>query len=541
MDYGHDLLFGTFLTPSAADAERVVALARVADETGLDLVALQDHPYQAKFLDAWTLLSVIGASTVNVRVALDVANLPLRDPAVLARSHASLDRLTGGRVELGIGAGAFWDAIAANGGPRRTPGEAVESLAEAIAIVRDLWAEDSGSVRRRGTHYDVHGAHPGPAPAHDMAIWVGAVGPRMQRLVGRLADGWWPSMAYLGPEKLAEANARIDQAAADAGRAPADVRRLYNVNGRFGRGAGMLQGSPQDWAEQLAALTLEHGTSAFVLATDDAGTIRRFATEVAPAVRELVDGERARGASTMTTEATDGAEEAKDVKAARVAGGQVSDVGRAAGPSPSAASGAGLRVTPTPDDGTRRSAVRAWDESTRPSGPGAPAGREYTPHETATGQHLVDVHDHLRAELDQVQGLIDQVAAGALSVGAARSAINTMTMRQNSWTLGTYCESYCRVVTTHHTIEDQSMFPHLRSAEPALAPVIDRLEAEHHTIHEVLEGVDQALVAMVAEPDPAAGIAGLRAAVDLLSDTLLSHLAYEERELVEPLARHGLG
>jgi hemerythrin-like domain-containing protein len=111
-----------------------------------------------------------------------------------------------------------------------------------------------------------------------------------------------------------------------------------------------------------------------------------------------------------------------------------------------------------------------------------------------------------------------------------------MTMRQNNWTVGVYCESYCRVVTTHHTIEDQSVFPHLRARDPRLAPVIDRLQEEHHAIHGVLEEVDRALVAFVSDPD---GIKQLRAAADLLTDTLLSHLAYEERELVEPLARLG--
>jgi hemerythrin-like domain-containing protein len=124
-----------------------------------------------------------------------------------------------------------------------------------------------------------------------------------------------------------------------------------------------------------------------------------------------------------------------------------------------------------------------------------------------------------------------------MDVGTARSHINTMTMRQNKWTLGTYCEAYCRIVTTHHTLEDRSLFPHLRDADSRLVPVIDRLEQEHAAIHDVLEGVDRALVAFVATPD---GMAELRAAVDLLSDTLLSHLAYEERELVEPIARLGL-
>jgi hypothetical protein len=195
-----------------------------------------------------------------------------------------------------------------------------------------------------------------------------------------------------------------------------------------------------------------------------------------------------------------------------------------------------LAAVPTPDDGVRLSRIQPWDESTRPVGPTPDPDRRYTRHEQAAGQHLIDVHDHLRAELTQLRGIVDQVAAGTMDPGEARSHLNTMTMRQNNWTLGAYCESYCRVVTTHHTLEDQALFPHLRRADARLAPVIDRLEEEHHVIHGVLERVDRALVALVTGPD---GMAELRAAIDLLTDTLLSHLSYEERELVEPLARLG--
>jgi hypothetical protein len=196
-----------------------------------------------------------------------------------------------------------------------------------------------------------------------------------------------------------------------------------------------------------------------------------------------------------------------------------------------------LGVPPTPDDGTRLSRRRVWDESTRPTAPPAPAGSTYSPGQRANGQHLVDVHDHLRGELAQVRDLVRQVSAGVLDVGEARSVISTMTMRQNSWTLGAYCASYCRVVTMHHTLEDRSMLPHLRSAEPGLAPVVDRLEQEHRVIHDVLEQVDAALVELVRSPG---AVAALQEAVDLLTDTLLSHLSYEERELVEPLARLGM-
>src|SRR5579875_506653 len=144
-DYDQELQFGAFLTPDADAADRVIELARLADTSGLDLVTVQDHPYQARHLDAWTLLSVIAAQTAQVRVAPSVINLPLRQPVVLARSVATLDRLSNGRVELGLGAGAFWDAIAAVGGRRLRPRQAVDALREAIEIIRAMWTVDGSS------------------------------------------------------------------------------------------------------------------------------------------------------------------------------------------------------------------------------------------------------------------------------------------------------------------------------------------------------------------------------------------------------------
>ena len=194
-----------------------------------------------------------------------------------------------------------------------------------------------------------------------------------------------------------------------------------------------------------------------------------------------------------------------------------------------------LGVTPTPDTGERISSVRLWDETTRPAGPRPPPGARYTAHGRAIAGHLVEIHDHLRTELAQIRDLIGQVRDGA-SAAQARSAINQMTLRQNSWTLGAYCASYCRIVTGHHTLEDQAVFPHLRAREAGLAPVLDRLADEHKTIHKVLEDVDAALVEHLRNPD---GFDGLQEAADILADVLLSHLAYEEAQLVEPLARHG--
>ncbi|MBX6722147.1 MAG: LLM class flavin-dependent oxidoreductase [Dactylosporangium sp.] len=297
-DYGHDLLFGSFITPSAERPEQVVALTHVSERAGLDLATFQDHPYLPRFLDTWTLLSYLAAVTTGIRLTANVLNLPLRQPVVLARSAASLDLLTGGRVELGIGAGSFWEGIEANGGRRLTPGQAVDALAEAIRIIREVWAADRpGGVRVDGAYYRVLGAKRGPAPAHDIGIWVGAYKPRMLRLVGTAADGWLPSLPYLpdGPADLAGMNAHIDQAAAEAGRDPRAVRRLLNITGRFtDAGSDFLVGPPGQWVEQLAGLTLEHGVSGFILMADDPTTIERFGQEVAPAVRQTVAAERAR-------------------------------------------------------------------------------------------------------------------------------------------------------------------------------------------------------------------------------------------------------
>lgn len=296
-DAGLPVRFGWFLVPEAADPPGLVEQARLAERAGFDLVGIQDHPYQRRYLDTFTLLAALATATERIGLFPDVASLPLRHPAMLAKAATSLDLISGGRFELGLGAGAFWDAIAAMGGPRRSPGEAVEALEEAVALLRLLWS-DQRSVRFTGHHYRVAGVRPGPAPAHPIGIWVGAYGPRMLRLVGRLADGWVPSASYLPPERLADAQARIDDAAAAAGRDPAAIRRLYNLSGRIGPGGGgFLDGPPGQWVEQLLPLVVETGMDTFVLGPSEspASQLQLFAAEVAPALREAVAAHRGRG------------------------------------------------------------------------------------------------------------------------------------------------------------------------------------------------------------------------------------------------------
>lgn len=177
-----------------------------------------------------------------------------------------------------------------------------------------------------------------------------------------------------------------------------------------------------------------------------------------------------------------------------------------------------------------------WDESTRPTRVPTAIG-SVTDRGRAQARHLVEIHDYLRAELTRVRELVARVRGGTIGVDRARAAINDLTMRQHGWSFEAYCAAYCRLVTQHHTIEDRALFPHLRDRDADLGPVLDRLTEEHEAIHYVLEELDRALVASLDDP---AGLDRLDAAVGRLSSALLSHLAYEERELLDPIARHEL-
>jgi alkanesulfonate monooxygenase SsuD/methylene tetrahydromethanopterin reductase-like flavin-dependent oxidoreductase (luciferase family) len=292
-------LFGLSLVPNAGEIDSIRELARAADRAGLDLIGFQDHPYQVRFADTWALMAWVLAETSSIHVFPDVANLPLRPPAVMAKTAASLDLLSGGRFELGLGAGAFWEGIEAMGGPVRTPGESVEALEEAIQIIRLMWSGER-AVSFEGRFYRIKGVHPGPQPAHAIGIWLGAYKPRMLRLTGRLADGWIPSLGRTGPDVLRESQTIIDEAAERAGRDPASILRLLNVGGtitapgseagttapRPGQSSGGLAGPPAFWQELLGGLR-GIGFEAFVFWPSDptAEQVERFANEVAPGLR----------------------------------------------------------------------------------------------------------------------------------------------------------------------------------------------------------------------------------------------------------------
>jgi alkanesulfonate monooxygenase SsuD/methylene tetrahydromethanopterin reductase-like flavin-dependent oxidoreductase (luciferase family) len=294
------LRLGISIVPLAETLDRGRELVRVADEAGLELVGVQDHPYQRRFVETFALVATLLAETRRISVFTDVANLPLRPPAVMAKAAASLDLLSGGRFELGLGAGGLFDPIAGIGGPRRTPGEAVDALEEAIEVVRLMWSEER-SVSFEGRYYQLDGAHPGPSPAHPVGIWVGAFKPRMMRLVGRKADGWVPSLGVLSPEELRAGNRRIDAAAEESGRDPRSIRRILNLQGVIGEKpapprsslpVGFLLGEPLAgppgwWAQELAGFAADgFDTIVFWPVDPSPRQIELLAGDVAP----LLDG-----------------------------------------------------------------------------------------------------------------------------------------------------------------------------------------------------------------------------------------------------------
>jgi len=273
---------GVFVVPDAAGRDAAIEQVALADRLGLDLVGIQDHPYQRRFLETMSLLAFLAARTERIRLFPDVANLPLREPAVLAKAAATIDLLSGGRFELGLGAGAFWEAIGAMGGPVRSPGESVEALEEAIAVARAMWSAER-TVDFEGRHYSLSGLHPGPAPAHDIGIWLGAYGPRMVRLTGRVADGWIPTLPRMPLEDVPSRQAAIDEAARKAGRDPGAVKRIANL----APGDGFLDGGADEVATEVLRLHRELRFEAFVFALGDdpLADITRIGEEIAPAVR----------------------------------------------------------------------------------------------------------------------------------------------------------------------------------------------------------------------------------------------------------------
>ncbi len=290
---------GAWNGADVASAAESAGLVAQADLDGLDLFTVADHPYFGEKLDAYALLSFLLGQTRRITGAVTVTNVPSRPAPVLARTITSLSALSGGRVVLGIGAGAIWDMIVKLGVPRLDGGAAVRAMEEAITLIRAL-STGPGPVTFDGEFYHVSGLDPAGVAAPQ--IWTGSVGPKSLAATGRAADGWVPPMASDWRSKLyRESRPRVDEAAAAAGRDPAQIADIYNFGGRItpgplaatrgddGRWTG---GSVGQWVEELTAAVLEHRAGGFIYRSTDetpaAEALARWAREIVPAVREAI-------------------------------------------------------------------------------------------------------------------------------------------------------------------------------------------------------------------------------------------------------------
>ena len=294
------VLFGLGLENGVGQVDELLTHARFADETGLDLVSLSDHPIFADRLDAYAALGFVLGATSNVTGAVIMTNLLSRPAPVLSRAVTTLSTLSRGRFALGLGAGGSWEEIVALGVARLSPGARTRALEEAITLVRAL-SGGGDPVTFSGEYYQVEALAPAAAPAPP--IWVGALGPKTLAVTGRRADGWIPGhLADWRSTQVATSRPLVDEAAAAAGRDPAEIATIYNVSGRIQqapvastrdeegrwRGGGVAQ-----WVEELTFAVLEHDAAAFIylVAPGESigdSTLNLWAHEIVPAVREAI-------------------------------------------------------------------------------------------------------------------------------------------------------------------------------------------------------------------------------------------------------------
>lgn len=285
------ILIGVSLSTSAAQGADPVGDARRAEELGFDFVTVSDHLHgQHATFETWTLLSWVAAHTSHILLQSNVLGLPYRSPPVVAKMAETLDRLSGGRLILGLGAGGMDAEFAAYGLQVRKPADKLEALWEATEIMRGLWAK--GTLSYDGRHFHTREARIEPRAARRIPIWLGVRGPRALTLAGQVADGWSVSMPLAPLEQAVEMRERVMQAASDAGRKPEGIVCQYNiavcVDEKATPDDRTVGGSPEQVAEMLASFLAAGFTSLAIVAVgSDREQWECLSTEVLPLVREM--------------------------------------------------------------------------------------------------------------------------------------------------------------------------------------------------------------------------------------------------------------
>jgi alkanesulfonate monooxygenase SsuD/methylene tetrahydromethanopterin reductase-like flavin-dependent oxidoreductase (luciferase family) len=243
----HDLRFQVLILPNATWTE-VLSRFTYVEDLGFDLATTADHFVDwnnpaVPWLEAWTVLAAAARETTRIRLATYVSQIPLRHPAMLARQALTVDHVSGGRLEVGLGTGLTIDpAYDMIGIPNWEPRERVARFAEYVEIVDRLLSHERSSFE--GRYYRVKDAAMNPRPVQRPRppIVVAALGPAMLRHAARYADNWNSlSFAQSFERQLAETAeriARIDDACAAIGRAPSSLRRSYLMFDPASRASG---------------------------------------------------------------------------------------------------------------------------------------------------------------------------------------------------------------------------------------------------------------------------------------------------------------
>lgn len=311
------LKWGLQSSPQHVSYPELLQLWQRAEALGYDSAWLFDHfmPITGErggpCFEGWTLLSALAAQTQRLHVGCLVTSVIYRHPAVLAKMGATLDVISDGRLELGIGAGWFEAEALAYGMPFPRTGERLAQLDEALQVIRSLWTEDYSDFK--GRHFSLTQARCEPKPIQKPTpkIWVGGQGEKVTlRIVAERADGWDTDMLPL--ELYAHKLEVLTQHSERAGRDPATIRKMIHFAGAIAEDertaqqraealaqewqtnvaelqGRVLLGTPQQAAEQLMAY-IERGVEHFVLslaAPYDMQMVELYINEVAPLVERL--------------------------------------------------------------------------------------------------------------------------------------------------------------------------------------------------------------------------------------------------------------
>jgi alkanesulfonate monooxygenase SsuD/methylene tetrahydromethanopterin reductase-like flavin-dependent oxidoreductase (luciferase family) len=231
------LRFGLFLSQANKSWSQVLDEFTLAEELGFDHAWLVDHLVDTDgtpedgCMEAWTLLGAIAARTTRIRLGVLVSSNTFRHPAILLKEAVTVDHVSGGRVNLGIGTGWHGDEHRRFGIELPEPRERVDRFEEAVEMIDRLMRDDSTTYQGRHYRLDDARVRPRPIQRPRIPIVIAAHRPRMLRIAARYADQWdtfaaMPGTATEGVEaELADRIAQLDAACREIGRDPAEIRR----------------------------------------------------------------------------------------------------------------------------------------------------------------------------------------------------------------------------------------------------------------------------------------------------------------------------